>query len=50
MKCPLCLNHIVSMPIQPAVEGKYCIPNRPREMEEIKASQSGKFYNANVTV
>ncbi|XP_044082416.1 ankyrin repeat domain-containing protein 26-like isoform X3 [Neovison vison] len=26
--------------MKPAVEGKYCIPNRPREMEEIKASQS----------
>ncbi|XP_044082359.1 ankyrin repeat domain-containing protein 26-like [Neovison vison] len=26
--------------VKPAVEGKYCIPNRPREMEEIKESQS----------
>ena len=50
MKCTLCLNHIVSIPIQLTVEVKDSFPNKTVEIKKKQASTSGKFYNTNLMV
>ena len=47
MKCTLCLNHIVSIPIQPTIEVKEFVPNTTVELEK-QTFKSGTFYNTDL--
>lgn len=50
IKCTLCLNHIVSIPIQPIIEVKASVRNKTIEIKKKDTSKSGKLYNTNLMV
>ena len=50
MRCTLCRNHIVLIPIQPTVEVEDSFSDKTVGMKDIQTSRSGKFYNTNLTV